>query len=64
MKAYLAVTGCLFGLVGLAHLVRLFAESGHSLSDPAWLAPNLGLFVVGGGVAVWALRLYRHAASR
>ena len=31
MKAYLVVTGTIFGLVGIAHLVRLFLEG---MSDP------------------------------
>lgn len=59
MKAYLIVTGCLFGLVGAAHLVRLFVEPGHAMTDVAWVAPNLGLFLIGGGIAVWAIGLYR-----
>jgi hypothetical protein len=56
MKAYLVVTGTIFGLVGVAHLIRLFFE-GHPLSDPWFLGSNLALFVVGGGLAVWATRL-------
>lgn len=56
MKAYLIFTGVIFGLVGIAHLLRLFFE-GHSLSDPWFLGSNLALFVIGGGIAVWAARL-------
>ena len=56
MKAYLVITGAIFGLVGIAHLLRLFFE-GHPLTDPWFLASNLALFVVGGGIAVWAARL-------
>jgi hypothetical protein len=56
MKAYLIVTGTIFGLVGIAHLLRLFVE-GHSLSDPWFLGSNLALLVVGGGLATWATRL-------
>jgi membrane associated rhomboid family serine protease len=58
MKAYLAVSGAIFGLVGVAHLLRLFVE-GRSLSDPWFLGHNLALFIVGGGLAVWALGLLR-----
>jgi hypothetical protein len=58
VKAYLLVTGSLFGLAGIAHLVRLFVEDGHSLSaDPLFFVTNIGLFMVGGGFALWALRL-------
>jgi hypothetical protein len=56
MKAYLVVSGALFGLVGAAHLLRLFVE-GHPLSDPPFLIHNLALFVAGMGLAAWALRL-------
>ena len=57
MKAYLLVTGAIFGLVGIAHLLRLFVE-GHPLSDPWFVGGNVALFVIGGGLAVWALRLF------
>ena len=56
MKAYLILTGAIFGLVGVAHLLRLFFEK-HPLSDPWFLGTNLALFLVGGGIAVWAARL-------
>jgi len=60
MKIYLLVTGSLFGLVGVAHLLRLFLERGHSfVSDPWFFGGNVLLFVIGGGVAVWALQLLR-----
>lgn len=60
MKAYLLVTGSIFGLIGVAHLLRLVLEPGHGLSaDPWFFAGNLALFIVGGGLAVWALRLLR-----
>jgi hypothetical protein len=58
MKAYLVVTGAIFGLVGIAHLLRLFVE-GHPLSDLWFLGANVALFIVGGGLAVWAVQLFR-----
>ena len=48
MKAYLGITGSLFAVIGIAHLLRLFVE-GHPLSDTGFLAHNLALFLVGGG---------------
>jgi hypothetical protein len=36
MKAYLVVSGALFALVGIAHLLRLFVERDR-LSDPWFL---------------------------
>ena len=56
MKSYLVVTGTIFGLIGVAHLLRLFVE-GHPLSDSGFLMTNLALFIVGGALAVWAGRL-------
>ena len=63
MKAYLTVTGAIFGLVGVAHLLRLFVE-GHPWSDSTFLASNLLLFLIGGGFAVWALRLLLKLRTR
>ena len=56
MRAYVVVTGSIFGLIGIAHLIRLFVE-GHPLSDTGFLAGNLALFLVGAGIAGWAARL-------
>lgn len=57
MKAYLVVTGTIFGLVGIAHVARLLLE-GHPRSDSWFLAHNAGLFLVCSGLAVWAARLF------
>lgn len=58
MKAYLIVTGSMFGLVGTAHLVRLVVEGGRSIfSDQGFLMHNLAIFAVGVGIAAWALML-------
>lgn len=56
MKAYIIVTGAIFGLIGVAHFLRLFFEA-DSLSDPWFVGSNLALFFIGGGIAVWAARL-------
>jgi len=58
VKAYLAVSGAIFGLLGIAHLFRLFTE-GHPASDPFFLGENVALFVVSAALAVWALQLLR-----
>jgi hypothetical protein len=65
MQAYLLVTGSIFALIGVAHLVRLAVEPGHSFSsDPWFFVHNLALFIVGGAVALWALRLFTALRSR
>jgi hypothetical protein len=56
MKPYLVVTGSIFGLIGVAHLLRLFIEQ-HPLSDSWFLASNLALFLCGSGLALWAVRI-------
>jgi hypothetical protein len=53
MKAYLVVTGILFGVIGVAHLLRLFVE-GHPLSDREFLGENLALSLICLGFAAWA----------
>jgi hypothetical protein len=58
MKSYLMVSGALFGLIGLAHLVRLFSGE-HPLSDPWFLGTNLVVSLIGVGFGFWALRLLR-----
>ena len=56
MKSYLTVTGAIFGLIGLAHLLRLFSGE-RPWSDLWFVGDNLVVFVIGVGLAVWALRL-------
>jgi hypothetical protein len=58
MRSYLITTGALFGLIGLAHLVRLFSGE-RPLSDPWFLGTNLLVSVIGLGLGGWALRLLR-----
>jgi hypothetical protein len=60
MRTYLLISGTLFGLIALAHLLRLFRHwpielAGNTL--PLW-ASWVGL-VLAGGLSVWALRLLR-----
>jgi hypothetical protein len=65
MKAYLFVTGGIFGVLGAAHLLRLFVEPGHTFSaEPEFYGANLGLFAVGVGIALWAFRLLRKLLSQ
>ena len=64
MRAYLQISGALFGIIALAHLVRLFRHWPIDLAGflvPIW-ASWLGL-VLAGGLSIWALRLMR-AVSR
>lgn len=60
MRAYLQVSGVLFGIIAVAHLLRLLRHwpidlAGHVV--PLW-ASWLGL-VLAGALSIWALRLIR-----
>ena len=63
MRAYLQISGTLFGLIAIGHLLRLFRHwpvdfAGHPL--PLW-ASWTGLLLAG-GLSIWALRLLRATA--
>ena len=60
MRTYLRITGTLFGLIAVGHLLRLFRHwpvdfAGYAL--PLW-ASWVGLLLAG-GLSIWALRLER-----
>jgi hypothetical protein len=60
MRAYLQISGTLFGLIALAHLLRLFRHWPVELAGnilPLW-ASWVGL-ALAGGLSIWALRLLR-----
>ena len=51
MRAYLLVTGVIFGLIVVAHVWRMAAEAPRLASDPGFLA----LTVL--SAVLWAIRL-------
>ncbi len=53
MKAYLITTGTIFGLITIAHVLRMFAEGVHQATDPVFLL----LTFVAAGLSFWAWRL-------
>jgi hypothetical protein len=62
MRAYLQISGSLFGLIAVGHLLRLLRHwpvylGGHPV--PLW-ASWFGLLLAG-GLSVWAFRLARAA---
>ena len=54
MKAYVMTTGAVFGLITLAHVLRIFAE-GHLAADPWFVL----LTVATAMLSFWAWRLLR-----
>jgi hypothetical protein len=57
MKAYLAVTGSLFGLLTLVHVWRVIAESRRMAADPWYIL----ITALSAALCVWAYRLLRTA---
>jgi hypothetical protein len=57
MKAYVMTTGAVFGLLTLAHLLRLIVEGRHVATNPLFV-----LFTIAAGsLCFWAWRLVRHS---
>jgi hypothetical protein len=55
MKSYLLTTGTAFGLITVAHLWRVIAESRALVRDPFFLVMTL----LAAGLCVWAFALLR-----
>jgi hypothetical protein len=53
MKAYLITTGTVFGLITLAHILRLFAEGPRLAKEPLFIL----LTMAAAGLSFWAWRL-------
>ena len=59
-KVYFVVSGTIFGLVAVAHLLRVVYQVPVRFGDwafPMWA--SWGGFVVAGALCVWAFRLLR-----
>ena len=55
MKSYLITTGTVFGLIAVAHIWRVVAESRALIKDPWFVL----LTFVAAGLAVWAFSLLK-----
>jgi hypothetical protein len=62
VKAYLVITGSIFGLIALAHLGRTIAEAQRLASDPWFYLEGPGLGLVAAALSLWAGRLLWRAA--
>ena len=60
MKAYVMTTGALFGLLTLAHHLRIIQEGRHLATDPLYLL----ITVAAGALCLWAWRLLRLSARQ
>jgi predicted Co/Zn/Cd cation transporter (cation efflux family) len=59
MRAYVMTTGVIFGLLVLAHVWRMFAESMSLATDPFYLV----ITVVALLLSLWAARLLLRSRS-
>jgi hypothetical protein len=55
MRAYVMITGILFGLIALVHGWRVVAERGGPATDPWFIL----ITIVALGLCLWAWRLLR-----
>jgi hypothetical protein len=55
MKAYVMTTGAVFGLITLAHVLRIIAEGPHLATDPWFVL----LTVAAAALSLWAWRVLR-----
>ena len=60
MKAYIGVTGTIFGLITLAHIWRVLAESSRLATDPWYVL----LTVLSAALCIWAFRLLLASRAR
>lgn len=58
VRVYLLTTGILFGLLTLAHVWRVFAESATLARDPWYVL----ITTIAAAFCVWALALYRRTS--
>jgi hypothetical protein len=60
IKAYLIITGTVFGLIVLAHIWHAILEGSHLAADPVFVL----LTILAAGLSFWAWRLlYRLSRS-
>lgn len=59
MKAYLLITGMLFGLLGGAHLARTVAEWRRLAAEPWFIVQGPGIGLLAAALCVWSVCLLR-----
>ena len=58
MKAYLATTGTIFGLLAILHASRIVAEWSHLMGQPWYFAGIAAIGIVAAALSIWAWRLF------
>jgi hypothetical protein len=57
MKAYVITTGVIFGLLTLAHVLRIVSENRQLATDPAYMA----ITAASAAMCLWAWHVVRRA---
>jgi hypothetical protein len=53
MKAYVMTTGTIFGLIVVAHVLRVIDEGTHLLREPSWVS----LTLAAAALCAWSWRV-------
>jgi predicted tellurium resistance membrane protein TerC len=64
MKAYLVTTGTIFGLIGLMHILKSFADWHQLTTNPVEYAAMSALGLIAVALSVWGWRLFLLAKTR
>lgn len=59
MKAYLATTGTIFGLMAVMHVLRAIDERQSFSTNPGEYVSMAALGLVAAALSIWAWRLFR-----
>jgi hypothetical protein len=60
MKAYVVTTGTVFGLLALAHVLRMIGEDARLATDPFYVAVT----ALSAALCVWSWYVLRRARAR
>ncbi len=64
MKAYLIITGSIFGLMALLHVWRAIAERHQLTTDPAYFLGMTAIGLLAAGLSIWAWRLLARSTQK
>jgi len=59
MKAYLLISGTLFGLLAVEHMIRVVEKWPELTTDPWFVLGQMFILVISVLLSVWAWRLHR-----
>lgn len=60
MKAYIIITGIVFGLLAVAHVLRVMAEGTYLLTEPIFVLTTIASV----GLFAWAIFLFKQLIAK